>query len=548
MPLKAVEKTECDVLVIGGGGAGLRASIAATASGADVLMVSKTRIGHNTNTYISKAIIASSGWGNSNDSSGVHGMDTLKGGRYLNNPEMVAQFVDMIPSETALLREWGVAFVPGGDNRPSVIKIPGHSFARHIVGKNWKGSDLILPLKQKARDIGVRFEERMFVSSLLVSEGRVFGATCVSQNGRFFAIAAKTIVLATGGFGHLYLNTNNVSGITGDGQALASHAGVPLQDMEFVQYYPTALGERGAQIFLYERLLTQEGVILRNSRKEDILKKNGYDMPCDISRDRLAQVIMKEILEDPDQNTSVDIDLTGLSPETAQALSMLLPAQWAQGIRIFKLTPTTHFCMGGVVVDSLGETSCQGLFAAGEVTAGAHGANRLGGNALAEVIAMGGLVGKAAAEKAIGLNRAYEFDTAVQRERDNLEAMFNREGPQTREVVQELRQTMWINAGIVRNQESLGRALVSLMDRKDTPVKVESPRDLIKFLEFRNMRLVGEMVCRSALERTESRGSHFRSDYPAENKENWLVNIQVRQTEFGLILEQIPVGATSGPH
>lgn len=279
MPLKTVEKTECDVLIIGGGGAGLRASIAASASGADVLMVSKTRIGHATNTYISKGIIASSGWGDSKDTSRVHGMDTLEGGRYLNNPDMVAQFVDMIPSETALLRKWGVAFVSGENNEPSVIKIPGHSFARHIVGKNWKGSDLILPLKQKARDVGVRFEERVFVSSLLVSKGRVFGAACVSEEGRFLAIAAKTIILATGGFGHLYLNTNNAPGITGDGQALASHAGVPLQDMEFVQYYPTALGKRGSRILLYERLLAQEGVILRNSRKEDILQKKGMICP-----------------------------------------------------------------------------------------------------------------------------------------------------------------------------------------------------------------------------------------------------------------------------
>ena len=208
MLIKSVKKTECDVLIIGGGGAGLRAAIAASASGADVLMVSKTRIGHSTNTYLSKAIIASSGWGDTNDSNGVHGMDTLQVGRYLNKPDTVARFVGLIPSEMALMQEWGVEFVTGRDNRPSVMKIPGHSFARHLVGKNWKGSDLVLPLKQKARDTGVHFEERMFVSSLLVSGRRVFGATCVSKDGSFLAIAAKTIILATGGFGHLYLNTN----------------------------------------------------------------------------------------------------------------------------------------------------------------------------------------------------------------------------------------------------------------------------------------------------------------------------------------------------
>lgn len=253
---------------------------------------------------------------------------------------------------------------------------------------------------------------------------------------------------------------------------------------------------------------------------------------------------MQEILEDPDQNTSVEIDLNGVSPETAQSLSMLLPPQWAQGVRVFKITPTTHFCMGGVVVDSLGETCCQGLFAAGEVTAGAHGANRLGGNALAEVIAMGSLVGKATAEKGRDLSRMKGFDTAVQKEYNRLGAMFSKQGAMLREIILDLKQTMWVNAGIIRNQESLGRALVSLMNQKNLPVAVENPRDLIQFLEFRNMRLVGEMVCRSAMERTESRGSHFRNDYPAENENHWLANIQIRQTESDLVLEQVPVTTT----
>jgi len=541
MSFKTIEKTKCDVLIIGGGGAGLRASIAAAASGADVLMVSKTRIGHATNTYLSKAVIASSGWGDTNDNSSVHSNDTLQGGRYLNNPDMVARFAGAIRAETELLQEWGVAFITGEDYRPSILKIPGHSFARHLVGRNWKGSDLVLPLKKKAKDYGVRFEERIFVSSLIVSEGRVCGALCFSEGGRFLAVAAKTIVLATGGFAHLYLNTNNAPGITGDGHALAGAVGVTLQDMEFVQYYPTCLGKRGSRILLYERLLAQDGVVLRNSRKEDILKKNGYDVPGDITRDQLAQVIMKEILEDPAQNSTVDMDLSSLSPETAESLSMLLPARWSQGIRVFQIAPTAHFCMGGVVVDSHGETACQGLFAAGEVTAGAHGANRLGGNALAEVFAMGSLVGKAAAEKAMDLDMAGGFDTAVRQGMAKLEAMFDKEGLKPGKLVQELKTAMWLHAGIIRDQQSLDRALEQIMNWKDVPAAVETPGDLIRFLEFRNMRLMGEMVCRSAIERTESRGSHFRSDHPAENDDAWLVNIQVRQTGSGLVLEQMPV-------
>lgn len=541
MPFTTIEKTTCDVLIIGGGGAGLRASIAAAAGGVDVLMVSKTRIGHATNTNLSKAIIASSGWGDADDNSKVHSEDTLQGGRYLNDPGMVARFAGAIQSETKLLQEWGVAYISGDDGRPSVTKIPGHSFARHLVGKNWKGSDLVLPLMKKAKDSGVRFEERMFVSSLLVSGDRVCGAACVSKDGRFLAINAKTIVLATGGFGHIYLNTNNAPGITGDGQALAADIGLALQDMEFVQYYPTTLGKRGSRILLYERLLAQDGVVLKNSRGEDILKKNGHDMSGDITRDQLAQVIMKEILEDPDQGNFVDMDLSSLSPETAEVLSALLPAQWAKGDRVFQVTPTTHFCMGGVVVDKVGETSCKGLFAAGEVTAGAHGANRLGGNALAEVIAMGSLVGKAAAEKAKGLDSADGFDAAADQALASLESLFAGKGHVPGELIEELKTAMWLNAGIVRNRQSLDRALETIMDRKDVPALVETSGGLIRLLEFRNMRLIGEMVCRSALTRTESRGSHFRSDYPAENNDDWRVNIQVRQADSGLVFEQVQV-------
>jgi succinate dehydrogenase/fumarate reductase flavoprotein subunit len=232
MSFKKQENTDCDVLIIGSGGAGLRAAIAAASSGADVLMVSKTRIGYATNTYLSKAVIASSGWGDLNDSSNVHSRDTLQGGRYLNNPDMVARITKAIKSETVLLQEWGMEFGADESGRPAVIKVPGHSYARHLHGNNWKGSDLVLPLKRKAIEKGVRFQERIFVSSLMVSDSKICGVTGISEEGKFLAVKAKTVVLATGGFGHVFLNTNNAPGTTGDGHALAFEADAALQDME----------------------------------------------------------------------------------------------------------------------------------------------------------------------------------------------------------------------------------------------------------------------------------------------------------------------------
>lgn len=541
MPFKHFEKRECDVLVVGGGGAGLRASIAAASAGADVLMASKARIGHATNTYLSKAIIASSGWGDSRDNKTIHGTDTIRGGRYLNDPDLVDQFSRTIQAEAALLQEWGVRFVADDKGKPAVIQIPGHSFARHLVGENWRGSDLVLPLKRKAAASGIRFLEKVSVSSLLVSGGRVRGAACISEDGIFTAISAGAVILATGGFGHLFQNTNNAPGITGDGHALAVEAGATLQDMEFVQYYPTCLGNRGSRVLLYEKILAQDGVVLRNSRGEDILAKNGYDVSGNVTRDQLAQVIMKEILEDPERRGSVDMDLGGMSPEAAHALSALLPAQWSKGVRMFRVTPTAHFCMGGVKVDCRGETAVTGLFAVGEVTAGVHGANRLGGNALAEAIAMGSLVGAAAAAAAVNVPAETGADAAAKEEQQRLERLLKTVGADPRDLIRRLKEVMWLNAGIIRDRQSLERALECIADWKGMAQVVQTPADLIRCLELRNMLLVGEMVCRSAIDRTESRGAHFRSDYPQENDDSWLVNIQFRKAASGLVLERVPV-------
>jgi len=537
------ETTTCDVLVIGSGAAGLRAAIAAAENGCDVLLISKARIGHATNTYLSKAIIASSGWGDPKDTGRIHAVDTLEGGWHLNNPDIVDKFTNLVPKETALLKSWGMKFTVDDKDNPVVIKIPGHTHARHLMGENLRGSDLVLPLKKKARDCGVRFQSKTLVSSLLVSEGRVCGATGISEDGTFFAVEAGAVVIATGGFGHVYQNTNNAPGITGDGQALALSMGVPLQDMEFVQFYPTAHGKRGNRILLYERILGQDGVVLKNSKGQDIVAAHGHS-PQTVTRDELAQIIMKEILADPEQKGSVYMDLGAMSDEAARTVAKLLPTGWSKGDRVFEVSPTTHFCMGGIVTDLTGKTACSGLFAAGEAAAGVHGANRLGGNSLAEVIVMGGVAGRAAAEKARSAAKTGDMAKSAGKEKQRLEAMAAKEGPAVRDLVRGLRQTLWINAGILRDQQSLGKALKAVSEWKGIQAAVITPKDLIRFLEFQNMRLVGEMICRCALERTESRGSHFRSDFPAPDDRRWRSNIQVRQLNTDVFIDHVPVAGT----
>ncbi|MGB5619075.1 MAG: FAD-binding protein [Desulfobacterales bacterium] len=539
MLVRSHEKLSCDVLVIGGGGAGLRSAIAAKLCNADVLLVSKSKLGPCSNTYISKAIIAATGWGTPDDDENVHIVDTVKGGRYLNDQKMVAKVAERTHSEITFLKECGVYF----DNHEGtlrVIKIPGHRYSRHVYGTNWTGSDLVLPLKRRAKQVGVRFAEQVFVTRLVAAEDRICGAAGITADGRFFTLCAKVVVLATGGYAQIYLNTNNVPGITGDGQALAYDLGIPLKDMEFVQFYPTATGKRGNRLILYEKMLAQPGVVLCNGRGENILECHGNADPTKVTRDQLAQLITNEIRQGASPDQEVFMDMEALSEETARQMSPILPSRWWKGQKAFKVTPTAHFCMGGIVTDQCGETPLKGLFAVGEATAGVHGANRLGGNALAEIFAMGSWVGEMAAERTRDIGKAIVPKNTFEKERSRLEGAFSNQGLSAKQLINELKQLMWDKAGVIRQESDLGEALKRL--REPWPrVAVSSPTDLIRLLEFQNMRCVAKLVCRAALERTESRGSHFRTDYPEEDNRIWLKNIVLRKSKTGINVVAKPV-------
>ena len=539
MLVRSHEKLSCDVLVIGGGGAGLRSAIAAKLCNADVLLASKSKLGPCSNTYISKAIIAATGWGTPDDDENVHIIDAFKGGRYLNDQKMVAKVAERTHSEITFLKECGVYF----DNHEGtlrVIKIPGHRYSRHVYGTNWTGSDLVLPLKRRAKQVGVRFAEQVFVTRLVAAEDRICGAAGITADGRFFTIYAKVVVLATGGYAQIYLNTNNVPGITGDGQALAYDLGIPLKDMEFVQFYPTATGKRGNRLILYEKMLAQPGVVLCNGRGENILECHGIADPTKVTRDQLAQLITNEIRQGVSPDQEVFMDMAALSEETARQMSPILPSRWWKGQKAFKVTPTAHFCMGGIVTDQCGETPLKGLFAVGEATAGVHGANRLGGNALAEIFAMGSWVGEMAAERTRDIGKAIVPKNTFEKERSRLEGAFSNQGLSAKQLINELKQLMWDKAGVIRQESGLKEALKRL--REPWPrVAVSSPTDLIRLLEFQNMRSVAKLVCRAALERTESRGSHFRTDYPEEDNRIWLKNIVLRKSKTGINVEAKPV-------
>lgn len=539
MLVKSRETLSCDVLVIGAGGAGLRSAIAAKLGNADVLLASKTKIGPGSNTYISKAVIAASGWGTSDDNANAHLEDTVAGGRFLNDRSMVAKVAERAHSEIDFLKACGAHFHMH-DGKHRVIKIPGHRYARHVYGSNWSGRDLVVPLKNRAKQEGVRFAEHLFITRLMAADHRIRGAAGVTADGRFFAIRAKAVVLATGGYAQIYLNTNNVPGITGDGQALAFDLGIPLKDMEFVQFYPTAAGKCGSRLILYEKMLAQPGVVLRNVQGGNILERHGIEDPTKITRDRLAQLLTNEIKMAGTPDHKIFMNMEGLSEKTARPLKPILPPSWWKGQKVFKVAPTTHFCMGGIVTNQFGETTVKGLFAVGEATAGVHGANRLGGNALAEIFTMGSWVGERVADRINAIGAASASKNAFEEERCRLEGAFSHKGVSVKQLIEELKQLMWTHAGVIRHESGLKKALAH--QRKDLPeVAVTSPADLIRLLEFQNMRCVARMVCRAALERTESRGSHYRSDYPTEDNRRWLKNIVLRKSDAGVHVETTPV-------
>lgn len=542
MRLRDIDRVSCDVLVIGGGGAGLRAAIEAKEMGAEVILVSKSRVGHATNTWIAKALIAATGWGDTQDDPQVHLKDTVAGGRFLNDQGLVGEMARGAEAEISFLQKCGVTFArkEGGFD---LVFMSGHSYPRHVRGQNTTGSDLVVPLKDYAKKIGVRFADRVFVSRLFSSGNRIAAAAGISDDGRFQAFAAKCVILATGGFAQAYLHTNNAAGITGDGQALALELGVPLKDMEFVQFYPTALGKTGNRVILYEAFLANSGAILKNAEGEDIIARHGLGDPIHITRDQLAQVMMLEILEGRGVDGRVIMDLGPVSDENIARYRVLLPQGWTDDRRELLVSPTAHFCMGGVGIDKNTETSLPGLFAVGEVSAGIHGANRLAGNALCEVFAMGGIAGRQAAVKAGEFGPPEIPEEKVAEETARLEALYNDNGGDLKAMWRTLKEVMWYKAGIVRSQRGLEEALEEIEELRSYRAKASITKtgELIRYLEFQNMLLLSEMVCRAALLRTESRGSHFRSDYPGEDNTGWLKNIVVQKKETGIKLEIVPV-------
>jgi len=568
-----------DVLVVGAGGAGLRAAIAA-AAGVSVGLVCKSLLGKAHTVMAEGGVAAALGNVDDRDDWKVHFADTMRGGQYVNNWRMAELHAKEAPARVRELEAWGALFDRTPDGRILQRNFGGHRYPRLAHVGDRTGLEMIRTLQDHGIHQGIDVHMEWTVLTLLTDGSRVAGALAYDrERGRFRLFAARAIVLATGGVGRAYRITSNSWEYTGDGQSLAYHAGAALQDMEFVQFHPTGMvwppSVRG--ILVTEGVRGEGGVLTnREGRRfmfDDIPEnyraqtaadadegwrytqgdRNARRPPELLTRDHVARCITREVREgrgSPHGGVYLDISwIAQRLPHAAEHIKKKLPSMYHQFKQLadiditrepMEVGPTTHYIMGGVRVDGDTQmTTVPGLFAAGECAAGLHGANRLGGNSLSDLLVFGQRAGAHAAQFARDHDEAAadpgEADAAAQAALEP----FARHGDGPYQIQQALQGTMQELVGIVRREDEMVRALreIAALSDRAARVAVEGNREYNPgwhtALDLRNLLTVAEAITRSAIERRESRGGHFRDDYPEKEKGFGQFNIIVRKGADG---------------
>ena len=523
-----------DVLVIGGGGAGLRAAIAAREPGVEVVIVSSSRVGYGSNTTISgggfAAVLQQAEGGP--DSWQQHLEDTVVGGYFLSRQALAEIVTRGAERQYQDLARFGVSCQTAEAAPWVALSLdPGHSRSRLIYSQRAFGTDFTFPLREYALGQGVEFLEGVLITRLLKDGGRVVGAMGINGQGQGVVFLAAAVILASGGLGRVYQRNDNVAGATGDGYALAYEAGAVLQDMEFVQFYPLGL-RSGTPAVFYECLLLDTGGRLLNRNGEDIVAKHRIADPMRLTRDRLSLAIAQEVASGLGYQERIVLDLTEVETEKLAILQPLLPKTVFQGERRFLVAPTAHFHMGGVRINERAETSVPGLYAAGEVGGGVHGANRLSGNALTEIWVMGMVAGHEAAGRVKDTVRGKMSSDEVAGEMARIGRLISgKSGEAVEPLRRSLQECMWRQAGIIREAQGLEEAQRQLagLGSRYRDLSVAGGTELLSALRLGNMLTVSGMVLGSALYRKESRGAHYRRDYPEQNDSEWLCNVLLSQ-------------------
>ncbi|MFA5220816.1 MAG: fumarate reductase (CoM/CoB) subunit TfrA [Methanoregula sp.] len=515
--MHAEDVVDCHVLVIGSGGAGVRAAIEASGYGNTVL-ISKTIVGKGGCTTMAEgglnAVLRKE------DSCEIHFEDTLKGGAYLNEPELVKILVHESPQRMNDLIQWGAVFDFTDNDEVAQRPFGGQRFPRTCYAGDRTGHEMMTTLVERLDACGVTTLQEMTVIDLLKEGNRVIGAMALDEKGAMILLKADSTILATGGGTKVYdISTNSSSG-TGDGYAIGYRAGAELIDMELVQFHPT-----GA-VFPYDargRLVTEavrgEGGILKNSLGERFMKRYDPDRMELSTRDVVARAIATEILKGRGtEHDGVYLDVTHLPREQIESRLPVMLEQFLKfGVDIrekaMEVAPTAHHIMGGLRITPECRTTIPGLFACGEVSGGVHGANRLGGNALAETQ----VFGKRAGEYAGKSERTQTKIDPVQVEtaQRNLGAFLKGTENPAR-VRKELELAMWHGAGIFRNETDIKKTLDTVNRLSLMSLQAKSPQNLADCAILRNMCLTASLICRCALLRPESRGAHVRVDISQE--------------------------------
>jgi succinate dehydrogenase / fumarate reductase, flavoprotein subunit len=591
------ETLEYDVLVIGAGGAGLRAAIEASAAGVRVGLICKSLLGKAHTVMAEGGMAAALANVDDRDNWKVHFADTMRGGQYVNNWRMAELHAKEAPDRVRELEAWGAVFDRTSDGKILQRNFGGHRYPRLAHVGDRTGLELIRTLQDHGIHQGIEVHMEHTIVRLLRDDERVVGAFGYDrERGRFKVFKSKALVLATGGIGRAYKITSNSWEYTGDGQSLAYHAGAELIDMEFVQFHPTGMiWPPSVMGILVTEGVRGEGGILHNNKGErfmfdgipDAYKSQTADNPEEgwrytqgdknarrppelLTRDHVARCIVDEVKAgrgSPHGGVFLDISwIKEKIPNAAEHIKKKLPSMYHQFMQLANLDitkepmevgPTTHYIMGGVRVDAETQMSnVAGLFAAGEVAAGLHGANRLGGNSLSDLLVFGKRAGEFAAKFSREFQgRAVDDAQIEDAAREALEpfelgeeSQANGEGPYS--VQHDLQEMMQHLVGIVRREEEMFRALDGLenLQERARNVVVYGHREYNPgwhtALDLKHLMTVSEAVTRAAIERKESRGGHFRDDFPTKDPNEGRMNIVLSKAEDGSMRirrEQIPV-------
>ena len=588
-----METVEHDVLVIGAGGAGLRAAIEAAASGVKVGVVCKSLLGKAHTVMAEGGVAAALANVDDRDSWRVHFADTMRGGQYLNNWRMAEIHAKEAPDRVRELEAWGAVFDRTPDGRILQRNFGGHRYPRLAHVGDRTGLEMIRTLQDHAIHLDIDVHMEVTVIALLKDGERISGALAYDrERGRFRLFRARAIVLATGGVGRAFSITSNSWEYTADGQALAYNAGAALQDMEFVQFHPTGMvWPPSVKGILVTEGVRGEGGVLRNSEGRRFMfddipdnykpqtadteeegwryvqgDKSARRPPELLTRDHVARCIMREVKAGRGSpHGGVFLDIAWIKekiPNAAEHIKKKLPSMYHQFKQLadiditkvpMEIGPTTHYIMGGIRVDGDTQmTNVPGLFAAGECAAGLHGANRLGGNSLSDLLVFGKRAGEYAAKYAqqdLGLG-TWDVGPEVERAMAQALAPFERgaSGEAPYHVQHELQSMMQELVGIVRVEDEMRAALdrLQMLRARANKVGVVGNREYNPgwhtAMDLPNLIDISEAIARAALERRESRGGHFRDDYPEKDPAFGAFNIVLtRRADGGMDLTRQPV-------